>query len=523
MARVTRSTRKPSALLGRVIAVLRASLDLTQSDLARLSGVKRSSISQYECGKSAPDAATLERLLVAMRFQWSALDLGSWFIDLLHLDCRLAEGEEIEGARPQPLVTASALATRLSTDLLAANQTAAWLSRLVLHLETEPGREGTPPQAGDEGTPTRDYGADRSRAKELWRRIRRLSPEGQAAAIRDARPGEQWAICELVYTESQLQCGDDPKKATALCELALVAAGLAEGGEGVRAKLRSLVWAHLGNALRSRDDFAGAELAFASADEHWRIGEGTAAGLIEEGLLFALKASLRRGQGRFEEARELLDRASLLARSPKFRVQVSVSQAKLLVVMGDLEEAVAILASVKESAESKEPRVLLPVWQNLSDALSQLGRFEEAKALLSEARSLCLKTGGELNRVRLLWTEARITAGLGDVEDGIALMSRVRGEFASREMAYDVALVSLEIASLHAGLGRTEPVKSLARHLTPIFQAHAVHREALAALVLFRQAAEREQVTEAFARDLLHYLRRARYDPDLRFEAPPTP
>ncbi len=81
-------------------------------------------------------------------------------------------------------------------------------------------------------------------------------------------------------------------------------------------------------------------------------------------------------------------------------------------------------------------------------------------------------------------------------------------------MGYDVALVSLEMAILYAGLGRTEQVKTLARHMTPIFQAHSIHREALAALTLFRQAAERERVTAELAREILSYLRKARYDPE---------
>jgi hypothetical protein len=85
-------------------------------------------------------------------------------------------------------------------------------------------------------------------------------------------------------------------------------------------------------------------------------------------------------------------------------------------------------------------------------------------------------------------------------------------------MAYDVALVSLEIATLYASLGRTEQVKTLARHMTPIFRAHAFHRDALAALTLFRKAAEQERVTEAFAREVLTYLRKARYNPELRLE-----
>src|SRR3954462_2687160 len=113
MARVKKSREtQESAPLGRVIAVLRAALDLTQSDLARLSGVKRSSISEYERGKSTPDAVTLERLLAAMRFRWTALDFGAWFIDQLLLDCRTPEGDDGGGAT-QLLVTASSLAARL--------------------------------------------------------------------------------------------------------------------------------------------------------------------------------------------------------------------------------------------------------------------------------------------------------------------------------------------------------------------------------------------------------------------------
>jgi transcriptional regulator with XRE-family HTH domain len=77
MARVKKCREIPeSAPLGRVLAVLRAALDLTQSDLARLSGVKRSSISEYERGKSTPDAVTLKRLLAATGFRWPRSRIG---------------------------------------------------------------------------------------------------------------------------------------------------------------------------------------------------------------------------------------------------------------------------------------------------------------------------------------------------------------------------------------------------------------------------------------------------------------
>jgi transcriptional regulator with XRE-family HTH domain len=514
-----RRESRESAPLGRVLAVLRAALDLTQSDLARLSGVKRSSISEYERGRSTPDAVTLERLLAAMRFRWTALDFGGWFVDRLLIDCRLPEDEDVRGGTVPLLVTASNLATRLSADVVAASQTVGRLSQLILTLQEERKTENLPSESCAPGALARDREAERRAAQALWARIKPLSRKEQIEALRGAPPEAQWAVCELLWIESQRLCGEDPVKAAFLSELALNAADLAEGGEGVRAKLRGIAWAHFGNALRAQDDLEGAERAFLSADELWKAGEGVTDGLVEEGLIFALKASLRRDQRRFDEARDLLERALLLARNSKFRIQIMVSKAKLLVETGDLEDAVVLLEQVKETISPKEEtQALLPIWQNLADALSKLERFEAAAALLPQARAYLLKAGGELNRVRLLWTEGRVTAGLGDVEEGIALLARVRGEFATRDMAYDVALVSLEIAILYAGLGRTEQVKTLARHMTPIFQANAIHREALAALTLFRQAAEREQVTEELARDILSYLGRARHNPELRFE-----
>ena len=520
MARVKKCREIPeSAPLGRVLAVLRAALDLTQSDLSRLSGVKRSSISEYERGKSTPDAVTLKRLLAAMGFRWTALDFGGWFVDRLLLDCRTPECEDIEGSTAPLLVTASALATHLSADVVAASQITARLSKLVLVLQEEQRKKDPPSKAGNPSAPARDRKAERQAAQALWTRIKHFPRKEQIDALRGAPPETQWAVCDLLCNESQRQCGEDPAKAASLCELALASADLAEGGEGVRAKLRGLAWAHLGNALRARDDFDGAEGAFTSADEFWKVGEGVSDGLLEEGLIFALKASLRRDQRRFDEAKDLLERASLLASSPTFRVQVTVSKAKLLEEMGDFEHSVALLQQVKETVSPEEDaRILLPIWQNLAHTLSKLERFEEAAALLPQARAYLLKAGGELNRVRHMWTEGRVTAGLGNVEEGTALLARVRGEFSVRNMAYDVALVSLEIAILYTGQGRTDQVKTLARHMTPVFQAHAIHREALAALTLFRQAAERERVTEEFARDVLSYLRKARYNPELRFE-----
>jgi len=84
-------------------------------------------------------------------------------------------------------------------------------------------------------------------------------------------------------------------------------------------------------------------------------------------------------------------------------------------------------------------------------------------------------------------------------------------------MWYDVALALLEIAVLLLEVGRAADVKALALDLAQVFQANGVHREALAALRLFQEAAGRKEATAELARRLLAYLFRARHDEGLRF------
>ena len=66
--------------------------------------------------------------------------------------------------------------------------------------------------------------------------------------------------------------------------------------------------------------------------------------------------------------------------------------------------------------------------------------------------------------------------------------------------------------------GRTAEVREIAEEMLWIFKAQEVHREALAALRLFCEAAQQETATVALARQVERYLRRAQLDPGLRFE-----
>jgi hypothetical protein len=122
--------------------------------------------------------------------------------------------------------------------------------------------------------------------------------------------------------------------------------------------------------------------------------------------------------------------------------------------------------------------------------------------------------------LRLHWLEGQIGAGSGRFEEARLTLSRVRAEFAALGIAYDTALVTLELAVLLLERGYVEEVKSLARQITPIFRSQGVHHEALAAIKLFCDVVEEDSISLEMARKVVKYLYRAQHNPKLRFLEP---
>jgi len=81
-------------------------------------------------------------------------------------------------------------------------------------------------------------------------------------------------------------------------------------------------------------------------------------------------------------------------------------------------------------------------------------------------------------------------------------------------------LVSLDLATLYAEQERMADLKRLAEEMVPIFSSLQIHREALAALSFLQRAAEAEKASLQVVTQVAFYIRRARYDSNLRFEAP---
>ena len=91
-----------------------------------------------------------------------------------------------------------------------------------------------------------------------------------------------------------------------------------------------------------------------------------------------------------------------------------------------------------------------------------------------------------------------------------ALSGQTQRDFARTAGVDESLLARYELGLVEPGL---EPLARMAE----VFESKGVHREALAALRLFQEAAEREEATADLARRVLGYLFRARHDQGLRF------
>jgi tetratricopeptide (TPR) repeat protein len=333
-----------------------------------------------------------------------------------------------------------------------------------------------------------------------------------------------WGLFELLVERSLEMAVRDSGYSE---EIGLVALRLSEHldpvvyGNELIEDLRGRVWTHIGNARRIRSDLRGAEEAFEKADEHLRRGTQES---VERALFLDLKASLRRAQRRFDEASRMLYRAISIFLQHGHRHRAGRSLVNMSTVhhyAGKPEEGIPLLQQALQLVDpEQEPRLLLCARHNLIDYLTSAGRYLEAQSLYRETRPLYRDFPDAWAQNRRKWVRGKIARGLGQPRLAESLFQAAHDGFVAEGIPYDTALVSLELASLYAEQARTADLKRLAREMVPIFSSLQIHREALAALAFLKQAIEAERATLELVNGVADYLRRARHDPELRFQKP---
>jgi tetratricopeptide (TPR) repeat protein len=476
------------------LALLRQIEGWKQARLARATGISAKMLSRYETGRTSLSRELLERIIAAMGLRPEAIDWSLFYLQQARANKREASESPLGPTESERrVIERAALAKALSgTDDTR--------SELTLSIQNRRAQKA------------------RQEAQRLWEYLKRRPAEERRVLVEGGREYKTWALCERLCFASEEEAANDARKAIELAQLAVRVAELSLGNEAGSQRLLGFAWAFLGNAQRVQGNHPAADEAFDCYERLWNSGACARDEFLDGARLLDLKASLRRPQGRFAEALELHTLALATAKQGELG-PILINKAKTLEEMGHFDEAVEAFKQAEAFVDSqRQLRLWFALRCNLTVIFTHIGRFEEAEELLPEVRQLVDRLGTGLDKVRVRWLEGKVAAGLGHRNEALAALSQVRSEFAVRRIAYDNALVTLELAVLHLELGRPKELKSLARQILPIFEAQGGHREAFAALVLFREAAEQEAATVEFTRHIIEYFHRARHSPNLRFE-----
>ncbi|HVG09308.1 MAG TPA: hypothetical protein VNM67_16495 [Thermoanaerobaculia bacterium] len=373
----------------------------------------------------------------------------------------------------------------------------------------------------------RAFAAARRYAACLAREQREAERDREDPPLREVpRPGalgagssaeRDWERCEQILARSRELRQGEPEARVAAASLAV---GLAEGiapafrGPHQLADLQARAWAQRGNARRIADDLPGAEADLAHGLE--RAGQGTGDPRLLARLL-DLTASLRTDQRRFDEAAQLLDWVYGIHRDlgeshEAGRALISKSNAVAYAL--DVQSAVRLLGEGLALIDAeRDPKLVLAAVHNLLAHLVDEGKIAEARGVFLQSRALYLAHGGPIERLKARWLEGRIASGLGDHIEAERSFQDVRSGFAEASLPYDLALVSLDLAALWLEQGRTQEIRALLDETVTIFQTRGIRREAIAALLMLREAIGRERATAVLLRTVASELQRLESEP----------
>lgn len=318
------------------------------------------------------------------------------------------------------------------------------------------------------------------------------------------------ALVELLLEEARSWVHDSPAEARELAELAEAVAvrlPVETYGQSFCRDRITEARAHRANAVRAQGELVEAEslLRQVEASCHYTFDPF----LLAE--IASFSASLAKDQRRFDEALARLEEAERLFRELEVDfgtlARIHLQRASILSLCGDPAAAIdLILPVIDRLDDGDESELRFIARHNLVSYLCEAERYEEARDLLVELAPAYARHPRRTFRIRFHWRQGRIAHGLGEVAAAERDYVLARDGFLSAGLGYLAALVALDLAILYLEQGRTAEVREIALWTSTLFEVQDVHREALAALALFRHAALEDALTVAQLRQLTRHV-----------------
>lgn len=331
------------------------------------------------------------------------------------------------------------------------------------------------------------------------RKVSELLGAARVGVLPEAAGFWTWGLCEVLLERSWKLRHEDPKQMLQLAGLAAVAADRLEPqGYGARETfdLRARAWGEYANACRISDDLVQAERAITRALDLRKKGSGSE---LLRARLAELTAGILSHQRKFPAAFQALDLAYSIHRKhgdTQSAARVLVKRGIYTGRSGDPEQGIQILArALREIDDDGDPKLRFLVLHNILLFRVEQGEFQTASVQLFEMRPLYARHAGMVDLVKLRGIEGKIAAGLCEWERAERAFRQVREEFETRGQIYHSAVMGLELAAVWLRQGRNDEVKRLVLETLEVFRSRYVARESIAALLLLRDALERDRAT----------------------------
>jgi len=324
-------------------------------------------------------------------------------------------------------------------------------------------------------------------------------------------------VLEVLLQRSYAMRYNDPREMVLLARRAVeLALGLDPADFGARRVVDQQVraWGELANAYRVAEDLWEAERSFANAFKLLERGTGDR---LLKARLFDLHASLLGTQRKFALALEALDvvyELYLEVGDIHLAGRSLITKALYLFSSGRPEQARSLnqkgLSLIDETRDPALPTVAV---HNQLSFLVACGNFLEARELLSKNRHLSQKAGQVL-AAKLRWMEGQIHYGLGGFSDAEAVFLEVKEEFERIGLGFGEAVVALDLALVWMRQGRVAEAEQVVIEATGVFAALDIHREALAAMHLLKEAFRIRKASVELIAKTVAFLREWELNPE---------
>lgn len=323
-------------------------------------------------------------------------------------------------------------------------------------------------------------------AQALFRELEPLSRIRQSMLLRNSDRFLSSELAQLLLEKSHSFRYNDPLEMLHWARLAAQIADRLSAQDLDRkerhADLAATCYAQLCHALRVSGDLAAAEGALSEAHAALRRGTGNP---LARALVYESLGSLRMAQLRCFEAIHSYSTAVEIYRHlgrTDALGRALVGQAIATGESGQPQEALELLLEAMPKIES-DPRSTLAACHAVVRFLIDSGKIDEATCRWIDLRPFYDKLNDPLITLRAAWLEGLLLKGGGRYSASLKMLETAHCGFQQRDLGWEGALVSLDMAECYLHLGLTRKLRQALAEVNSLVREHDVDRQALVALI----------------------------------------